>query len=141
MCIEVFFSKMTSTEKPVSVKKCTCDDKFILFVKSKQFEDVLKGAIQNVMGDIIRDILKHQIREDLRTIIEKIMKIESDVKVIKSNISVPVVDSIEIEEEVTSHDNENLASKANDDEKYCSSEVLDMNECEGEGKKTNSLIQ
>lgn len=79
---------MTSTEMQAPVKTCTCDDKFILFMKSKQFETVLKDAMQNVMGEIIRNILKHQIREDLSTIIGKMEKMELDLKCIRSKYDI-----------------------------------------------------
>lgn len=71
---------MSSTETKVPEKTCTCDDKFILFMKSKQFEIILKDAMENVMGDIIRNILKHQIKEDLSLIINKIEDIQLELK-------------------------------------------------------------
>lgn len=75
---------MTSAETPVPAKTCTCDDKFIVFMKSKQFETIIKDAMQNAMGEIIRNILKHQIRDDLTTIIGKIEKMDLDLKCLTS---------------------------------------------------------
>lgn len=123
------------------VKTCTCDDKFILFMKSKQFETVLKDAMQNVMGEIIRNILKHQIREDLSTIIEKMEKMELDLKCITSKYGI----SKKMNEEGNrkknnechnnddadrnSYNNQNGGSDDNDDHDEDTSEINNHNTC------------
>lgn len=84
---------MLRSELAVSGKTCTCDERFILFMKSRNFENILKDAIQNVMGDIIRNILKHQIKDDLNTIIGKIEQIEFDLKSIKSRNNPTIIES------------------------------------------------
>lgn len=61
-------------------------------MKSEHFETILKEAIENVMGDIINNILKHQIKDELCTISQKIEKVESDLEYIKSRNGVFVLD-------------------------------------------------
>lgn len=118
-----------ASELPVSVKKCTCDDKFILFMKSELFEGILKDAMQNVMGDIIRNILKHQISEDLRIIIEKIEKIETELKCVKHRNDV-------IKGEYENQDQETCEDQYEDLESTDQREdtVLSENDCK-RGKK------
>lgn len=112
---------MTSTGTPPSKKTCTCDDKFIVFMNSEYFEGILKGAIQNVMGDIIRNILEHQIKDDLCTIIRKTEQIELDLKKITSKLGVS---------------NERNSIKGENNKKQCKDDL--QNQCENRDDEEDS---